>query len=61
MYYFILQTVSTSIISITNYIFLYVSRIFLKFDKKEKLRIEETSNNHFKIIISSSQTETKTT
>jgi len=60
IWYFIFQTVITSIISISNYLFLYISRISIKFEKKEKFRIEETSNNHFKVIIKSNPIGTKT-
>jgi len=57
---FLFQTLITSIISISNYLLLYISRQLLKYDTKEKVRIEETSNNHFKFIINSTQIESKT-
>ena len=53
--YFILQTALTSIVSISNYIFLFVSRIFLKFIKIEELTIEQVSTNNFKFVINASE------
>jgi len=54
--YFLLKIVITFIISISNHIFLYFSRIFLKFIKKEELTIEEISTNNFKIVFNVTST-----
>ena len=54
--YFILQTVITSIISITNHLLLYVNRIFLKIFKNEELVIEKISTNNFKFVVNVSAT-----
>jgi len=54
--YFILQIVITSIVSISNHILLYVSRVFLKYVKNEDLVIEKISTNNFKFVVNVSAT-----
>jgi len=55
---FIILTINILIISITNFIFLYIGRIFLMFIKtKDSLVIEEVSKNHFNFVVSDSTTK----
>jgi len=58
LYFFLSQIINTMIISISNFIFLYSGRIFLKI-KTEGLKIEEISKNHFNFVISDSGSQTK--
>ena len=50
--FFIMLTINILIISIANFIFIYCSRLFIKYKKNDDLKIEETSKNHFKIVLS---------
>jgi len=48
--HFVIQTVNFIVISITNFIFLYCCRLFIRI-KHFSLKIEEVSKNHFNFII----------
>ena len=56
---FVIQTINIAIIAIGNYIFLYFARLFVKI-KKEGLKIEEISKNHFNFVIMDTKTMTIT-
>ena len=60
VFYFLLQTLITSIISISNYIFLYGFGLFLAFIKKQNIKLQFINNINEQFVNNETQLKIKT-